>query len=311
MDVSNFSSLLELAATLNIALVAVEYAKTYTHILAKNVFKFDVEIESAFKKYEDIFSEKERLSSFQPIFVGGGSTNNMIEEARRKLELFEEKFIAEKDGLHFYVNNACNSRSLSSLSLYLFLFCVLILFLGGIISINMIVKSIIMQFTLLSFIYLLIGWFSGEKQKIYLKCFSFSSIRHNLVIFGILFLLALLICCICFIYLPYDYTGNLWGYFIIVTVLLPFSNFFVFFFKTKNKAKSIKLHIINQSNSINDDYNIVKEKINNLKAVNSVASQVAFPVNESQLGIEIKSNKFKSEIVNTNQCLKVRRIKNR
>lgn len=314
MEVNNFSSLLELAATLNIALVAVEYARTYTHILAKNVFKFDIEIESAFKKYEDIFSEKDRLSSFQPIHVGEGSTNNMIEEAKRGLELFEEEFNTKKDGLNSYVKEECNSRSLSSLSLYLFLFCVLVLFLGGIISINMIVKSIITLFTIFSFIYLMFGWFSGEKQKNYIKWFSFSSIRHSLAIFGVILLLSLIICCICYFYFNYVtsyYTDYLWDCSILVTVILPFSNFLVFFFKTKSKVKSIKLHINSQSNSIDGSYSSIKTKINELKAVNSVANQITFPVNGSQSGIVTKSYKLNSDIVTTNHHLSKKKLKYR
>lgn len=168
----------------------------------------------------------------------------------------------------------------------------------------MIVKSIITLFTVFSFIYLLFGWFSGEKQTICIKWFSFSSIRHSLAIFGFIFSLSLIICCICYFYfnyVTYYYTGYLWDCSIIATVLLPFSNFFVFFFKTKRKAKSIKLHINSQSNSINEIYSSIKTKITELKAVNSVANQITFPVNGSQSVTIIKSYKLNSDIVKTNQ----------
>ena len=85
MELSNLTPLIELAAGLNIAFVAVEVAKGYTSILLNKVFNFNDVIEDDFSKLESsITFNQKSLELIEPTDIPNiGNTNTTIEETKR------------------------------------------------------------------------------------------------------------------------------------------------------------------------------------------------------------------------------------
>ena len=89
MSLSSFSSLFEIAATINIAFVAAEQAKQYGSTLTKNFFRTGINIDS---KFSDRYAcvDKETVDSIEAILVNGVSTEGKIQEVKRKIHKFSQ-----------------------------------------------------------------------------------------------------------------------------------------------------------------------------------------------------------------------------
>lgn len=96
MRLADFSSFIEVATTLNIALVAIEYVKTYTNVLCSQVFNFQDFINKSFVKCEKILVDRMTLEHIPSVSVEGRSTNSLIEKAKRDREKLKKKLKTRK-----------------------------------------------------------------------------------------------------------------------------------------------------------------------------------------------------------------------
>ena len=79
MDLSNLTPLIELAAGLNIAFVAVEVAKGYTSILLNKVFNFNDVIKDDFGELENsVTLNLNSLDHIETTDIDAGNTNQVI-----------------------------------------------------------------------------------------------------------------------------------------------------------------------------------------------------------------------------------------
>ena len=132
MYLSNLTPLIELAAGLNIAFVAVEVAKGYTSILLNKVFNFNDVIMEDFGTLEDhINFNLKTLDLIEPTDVNTGSTNKMIEETKRNYEKARTEVINERQRLFDWAQSNCEFKCFSGLSLMMFLYCCFLLFLSA------------------------------------------------------------------------------------------------------------------------------------------------------------------------------------
>lgn len=275
MAINDFSTLIQLSATMSIAFVAVEYVKSYTSILCERFFKFQDFVELSFKECRDILTDRETLEHIDPIDIGGKSTNVAIEDAKRKNEsLMKEIGDIEKTKKE-EVATSCQARSMSSLCFFLFLFNVLLLFVGAIENIIprfMHIYSIVL--CSLICIYIIVGWCIGEVEKPKRFC-DFSSLRHSICGFSTIALLSLLLswflwCKDCFL-INID---SFWWYFLIAGILCSYMNFVIFVLKIGKKATLFKDNVESAKNELKEKCKTAQKEVEDLLATSRVNAKL-------------------------------------
>lgn len=223
LQLPNFSSLFEIAATLNLVFVVAEHAKQYGSTLTKNFFQSQSNIS---KKFEERFNkvDKESVESMTAIVINGVSTEGEIQQAKRDIHKLEDSKNARTSNLIKQTENRCVLKSFSFISLFMFFYSIFALFVGGL-NETPFVKSFFATFSLLSVIVLCLVSCFGEKEKP-------QWITGNL---------SLTKCCWCFfvvflLSLISIYYGNTiemfskyyWPIAILVSTILPFLSFIIF-----------------------------------------------------------------------------------
>lgn len=275
MTINDFSSLIQLSATMSIAFVAVEYVKSYTSILCERFFKFQDFVEQSFKECRDILTDKETLNHICPIDIEGRSTNTAIEDAKRKNESLTKEIEYVEKAKKEEVSTSCQARSMSSLCFFVFLFNTLLLFFGGI-------ENIMPQFTHiystifcgLICIYVIIGWCIGKVEKPKRFC-DFSSLRHSIYSFLIIALVSTIACLIimnnnCF---SID-IDSFWWYILIGSVLCSYMNFIIFVIKIGRKAVSFKENVNAAKDELKDKCKKAQREVEDLLATSRVSAKL-------------------------------------
>jgi len=163
MAINDFSAIIQLAATLCIAFVAVEYVRSFIGVLCERFFKFQDFIAKSFQECRDILTDRDTLEHIEPIVIEGKSTNPEIEEVKRQNEALSKEIEEEEKRKNEEVKISCQVRSMSSLCFFLFLMSVLILLLGGVEKkYSDTSHSLVTILIVLSIIYLVYGWCVGE-----------------------------------------------------------------------------------------------------------------------------------------------------
>lgn len=307
MELSDFASTIQLGATLTIAFVAVEYTKQYTCVIAQRVFKFQERISSLiFECAENI--DKETIEQLEDIPVNGRSMNGQIEGIKREKEKLEKDILLQKKILEQNVLDKCNSRSCSSISLFLFLFSLFSLFISGFgNTVN--VHKFWSLFAVVSIIYVFASWFLGEKpQKKY--WIDYSSLLHSIsgfVFFIILGILGILFIsethfCNCLI--------SCWDIVVITTVLLPYLNFIAFAFIIKCRSKNIYRDIDSNFSPILDRCKALKKNTDELSTIKRVSITLELEEAPRKNNIdEVKEKQYRSNIKTENKLILHRRTK--
>ena len=125
--ISDFSSIIELSVTMNLAYVIVDYTNSFTKIIAQKVCNFEERIE---KFHDTLIGEIKSLSisNLKPHEVDGNSTLTQIEELKRKENSIITQIINAKKELLDKVEELSSSKSFSFISFYLAVFGILALF---------------------------------------------------------------------------------------------------------------------------------------------------------------------------------------
>ena len=269
---SDFSSLLELAAGLNVAYIAVDYSMGYTNIISEKLFEFSQKIEKSFEKSDSILCEKKSLENLKPIVINGKNIGIKIEDIKRKFEKLDTEIKTAKTNLNADMQKDCESKNFSSLSFCMFLFCIISLFLGGI-SANEKIKMFSSIFNIvigiLLLVYVIIGWTKNDNT--YLWKIDYSKLTHSLSCFTIVVILSFIITFLT----HYYYLNNLFVmdilrleqiiyWFNIFFVIFPFLNFIVFAFIIKKKGRTISIKISNMATEIENKCNGVKKEAEKL-----------------------------------------------
>lgn len=71
MAINDFSAIIQLAATLCIAFVAVEYVRSFIGVLCERFFKFQDFIAKSFQECRDILTDRDTLEHIEPIVIEG------------------------------------------------------------------------------------------------------------------------------------------------------------------------------------------------------------------------------------------------
>lgn len=276
MGISNFSSLIEVATTLSIALVAIEYVKTYTKVLCNQVFKFQDYICSSFRECMQILVDKETLEHIQPTNIEGMSTNNMIERLKRSREKLSNEINREKEKFEKDIELICEAKNISSISLWLFLYGLTALFIIGIEETNIISHSFWIYLTIFTIIYAILGW--GLKIKC-IKWFSdFSSLRHSILCFTFAAIFSLVVEKFIFQLSLSDFW---WNIFLSISVIFMYSNFIAAVIIVWRKAMAVKRGIKESSDKLKTQCEDLQKEVNQLLNVNNIREQLISDVGDS------------------------------
>ena len=268
MAINNFSALIQLAATLSIAFVAVEYVRSYTVVLCEKFFKFHDFIKDSFEQCRSILTDIDTLSHIQPIEIGGGkTTNSEIEAAKRANEALTKEIDIEEKNKKEEMNCVCQAKSMSSMCFFIFLYNTLLLFVGGLEGCHpYFVHTFAFPFALLGILYIFAGWCFGEKEKPARFC-DFASLRHSiygfLIVTSISIIFSFVVHFYFFNWFLYSFSPYWWPVFF-VSLVFTYVNFIVFVFKIRIKARSFKNTVLNSKSELENKCKKAEERVSDL-----------------------------------------------
>lgn len=270
MQISDFNSILELAATINIAFVAVEYTKNYTSILSNNVFKFPELITQAFKDCNNSLCNIESLKHIDPIEIGGKSTLPQIEKTKVMYEELSKKITEEEERLNNKISKSCEAKSFSALSFWMFMYSTLLLLIAGVGSeygSSLILSGYV--FGIITTLYLIAGWLWGESKPCICAFLNYSLLRHTIIWFITCYSIAIITgATLEGIFNPsVEYLNKLSNKLSLIMVTIPFVNFIAYFYIIKRKVKTLKKEINDAIEPIKKSCDEFKRAVDKLIAI--------------------------------------------
>lgn len=275
MTINSFSALIQLAATLSIAFVTVEYVRSYTAVLCEKFFKFHDFIKSSFEQCRSILTDIDTLSHFQPINIGGKTTSEEIEAAKRTNEVLTKEINDEEKKKKEKINCVCQAKSMSSMCFFIFLYNTLFLFVGGIEKVHPdFIRSFVCLYAIFGIIYLGFGWLFGEKKKPMRFC-DFASLRHSMYGFLTILIIALILN---FFFRSFDWyircVYPYWWYILVISILFTYANFVIFAFKIRIKANAFKDEVLNSTRKLENKCKEAERHVADLKGTMRIASKL-------------------------------------
>lgn len=277
MQIDDFSSLIELIATISIGFVAVEYVKSYTSILCEKIFQYISFISKSYDECRGLLTDQDTLEHIESIDVGGKSIIDAVEKLKVEHENLRKDIREEEEKQKNAIIEATQSKSLSSICFYVFLSSVVLLW-GASFEKQWQSQVHIFFFfyCLLSILYLILAWIFGEKEK-FCTFLNFSSLRHSFVCFLIILLLSS-ICLLGFIFFTTNnalFGETAWMIAIITYIVLSYLNFAVFAWKINRQAKKFRKKVDTSKQTMIEKCKMLKSEVQDLLAVGRVNSKLS------------------------------------
>ncbi len=276
MELNDFSALLDVGVTLNIAFVAIEYVKSYTRVLCNQVFKLQDAIEESFNDCMNKLVDEDTLTHIRPLTIGTHNTkthntNYLIEDAKRTREKLKKEITDRKEELLKKIEIVCEAKNVSAVSLWLFFFGLAGLFLCGYDKATMMANhrywSFLSFFTLA---YSITGWLSSPAghNNLFL---DFSSLRHTIIWFSISV-------AVCFVLTASSWLSSIieqgWNVILISSLIILYSNFIASVVKVWRKAKIARKEVKESSETIQKECDKLQKKVNGLISTNEICNQL-------------------------------------
>ncbi len=268
MELSDFTSAIELAAGLNIVYVAAEFASSYTHKVVNKVLKFEEFIaQSKLKCF--LHLDEVTLNTLTADDVNGISTAKKLESLKVRLEKEKDNINKLQSELESLIKRKCQSKSFSFIALYLFLFCVLALLFVGFRNVHQFMDLGWSIHSSLSLILVLTVFVCGECKPF------FSSLSYCIYIF--LFISVLSFSGGYFIGRHHFFDMeilSLSGLFIIITVLAPYSGFIFYWLKMRLIASGLRKEMEMKVTKVEDECIEIEKEINKLQNVQELSMEL-------------------------------------
>lgn len=239
MEMNDFSALIQLTATLTIAFVAVEYVKSYTRVVCNRIFGLEKTVTEAFKECVDCLIDDETLKNIKTPNIEGKSTNNIVQKVQVENETLRKNISDLQEEKLAAIGTVCRARSMSSLCFFLFMSNTLLLFMAsleGRLGIYIHIACIVL--CCCSVLYLLIGWWLGEKANPVKFC-NFTTLKHPMYGVGITVGLTIIAVVFAKVFINNPFIQNVDGYWwmiLLAFLIVSFLNFVMFVFKIRSKA---------------------------------------------------------------------------
>lgn len=286
MEISSFSSLIEVGVTLNIACVAIEYVKSYTSVLCDQVFNLNTLIEKAIKECRNKLDEVMDATTLQNLpntSVGGRNTEILKQRLIRNRETLSSDIEAKKDSLSKGIKNVCEVKNISSICLWLFLFGLAGLFMIGFEEdggSNFDLHLYWLLLTTFGTFFCVIGWIQKEKDREWWK-FDYCSLRFSILSFVV----SAAMCALSFLIRDMDIVTNIvdyiWNATLIYSMVLLYSNFIVSACEVWNKAKKGKDNIEGEKQELLDRCSAWNNEVSHLQGALHVNEELAANENET------------------------------
>ena len=283
MEISNFSSLIEIGVTLNIACVAIEYVKSYTNVLCNQVFNLKAQIEDSCKECIDFLIDETTIRSLPNANVNGSNTNIIKDRLISKRSSLVTEIKSKETNLKEMIKQVCEVKNISSICLWFSLFGLMGLFLMGFEDSGENVNNPGIHLywtiiTLFSLLFSVLGWIRGNKEKPILKVIDYCSLRFSIFTFIIFAFLG---------YILYNITKDLtivekvedwWSEILVFSIFLTYSNFIASAFEVWNRAKEGQNEIIEAKNALMTKCTELNNSIYSLQGVGNVAAMLTTDV---------------------------------
>lgn len=268
MEISDFTSAIELAAGLNIVYVAAEFANSYTHRVVNKILKFEEFIRQS-KLNCLLHLDEETLNTLTADDINGISTANKLESLKVRLEKEKDNIDQLQSELEALIKKKCQSRSFSFISLYLFLFCVLVLLFVGFKNIHEFMDLGWYIHSALSLILIILAFICGEHKSF------FTSLSYCIYIFLSISIVSFLAGYVVNGYPPFGTTiRSLGDMFIIITVLTPYSGFIFYWLKMRLIASGLKKEMEIKVEEVEDRCAEIEKEINKLQNVQEISLEL-------------------------------------
>lgn len=274
MQIDNFSSLIELIATISIGFVAVEYVKSYTSILCERIFQYVSFISQSYDECRGLLTDRDTLEHIEPVDVDGKSTIDVVEKIKVEHENLYKEIREEEEQLKNAIVEASQSKSLSSTCFYVFLSSIVLLWTA---SVEDLWKNQVYNFLAiycsLSALYLFLAWMLGEEEE---PCcgLNFSSLRHSFSCFIVILLLSLFL----LIFIPTSIAvviepAGLIA--VIIYIALTYLNFAVFALKINRQAKKFRKKVNTSKQDMIEKCKKISKEAQDIIAVTRVKNKLS------------------------------------
>lgn len=226
---SEFYSVIQLLATLAVGFVILGYSDYFIKTLT-NFFHAEQTISDAEKECRKNIPDKSTRNNLKPANVGrSGNTSKLIEELRIDCDDMDERvddFVKQSKAKFEEMSKV---RSLVSTSLFVLMVSVALIFLPSLQNLWPVMDEMtnlfLLPFSVLSILYIILGWFFGEKECVP-SCLKFSSLKHPIICFLVALALSLAFACIGEKY-SLD-IGDSWKFLFVALIIVGWLNFFVY-----------------------------------------------------------------------------------
>lgn len=246
----DFAPLMQLAAGFYIVFIAIEYKHSFAALLSRHFLNFKQQLIDRYQSFEveefelDIFAKREHYQT--------GEGKKALEQTKAKREKLAALIADKKVVLSVYIDKVCRCDIFRYLSIYMFIYCLVILFVSGLMSVHfMAIVDYVAYYTLWSYIIMvtsvILGWFVhciDKRTILWLFITLFISFFSLIVPLG----------CIAYIHLGWDNEIKLFvkNGSIIASAFLPYVTFLLFIilfakssFAIKSKCEHEEVEVIN------------------------------------------------------------------
>lgn len=278
MIINDFCAPITLAATLSIAFVAAESVKSYTSVLCERFFKFQDFVKSSFDECRSLLTDSETLNHLDVAEIGDGKTTvSEIEALKRERESLQKEIDKTAEEKQKRLPAVCEAKSMSSICLFVFLINTVYLFIGSIESTaESFFHSFIGIFSILSLVYIVLGWCIGEFKNPH-RCFDYTSLKHPSIAFGLILILSLVLsfvfifceaCCL------ESFFDKFWWPFLITIIIVSYLNFIIFVVKIKQMAHEYQQEVSDSKKKPGEKCNCAATKVNELIAATKLINRL-------------------------------------
>ncbi|MCU6778344.1 hypothetical protein [Phocaeicola fibrisolvens] len=272
MELGSFTSAIELAATLNILYIAVEFSKSYSYIIIRHIVQIDNFVTRC---KEECYAhlDEETLKNI-PDNIAGKNTKKLREAL--SIDISKEK--SEIDGMKDFFNQLISKRikassiCFSCISLYLFLFCILSLFYSGVQNEHIFIDMFWLLFTTLSYIIVLgLSLFDGYIHRwVSLKIILMTLFITSIISGSITYIAS-------FTTNPIQQNFFIYNYLaisVVMTAILPYIHFIIYTIKTYYIVKDLKGTMNSHVDETKKRCLEIENKINNFNSFKSTYEQL-------------------------------------
>lgn len=244
---NEYYSVIQLLATIAIGFVILDYSRVFAETIKSKFFNLEDFLMKAVAECLALIPEAAIRNILTPTKVGDGDTSRKIEELKVGCEAMEAKVKDFKTRRKKEIDSTNILNSLSSMSLFVFLTTLTMIFIPSMKFLNdNAIELFMLPFSILCVIYLILGWIFGEREN-RRKVLRFNSMRHATTCFVLIFLLSVALAVIGWLH---SFDASISKYFFVMLIVAGWVNFLVYAFFIRRSILRFKSSVEEEKNSI-------------------------------------------------------------